>query len=158
MAAILVLVGMTISQQSFGRRFTRRLLVIVVLMMAALAGLAAAGLDLNQVSSLDRFEGISIDNPEEGENVAFRTDWWSALYDQGDGPESPFRLAWPGISPIIILLFKIKSDSQFPIRSPHNYNMTVFSRMGITGAFLWSAILFLGLFIPLWDVIKPNPH
>lgn len=33
----------------------------------------------------------------------------------------------------------------FEVRSPHNFNVTVFTRMGIAGLVLWVAILLIGL-------------
>ena len=41
-------------------------------------------------------------------------------------------------------------EGAWPTRSPHNFNMTVFSRMGLLGLALWAAILLLGVGGLLW--------
>jgi O-antigen ligase len=46
----------------------------------------------------------------------------------------------------------------FPVRAPHNFNITVFSRMGIVGSALWVLILAVGiggLYLRAWRYRYP---
>ena len=156
LAAFIVLVAGNLFDRSPGRVFGRKLSAMLLILMAVLATAIASGVDIGTSLQLDRFRGASLDNPDA--TVAFRTDWWSKLYEQVMERNQAFGLGFgenladynPDISN--------QSEAQNPLRSPHNYNMTVFSRLGLLGLLIWCTILLSGVFDPLWRLLSASTN
>ena len=148
LAALLVLMALSFSQTS-GRAFRRKLAIVSVLLFIGLMGAIAAGADVIASLNADRFEAASIE--DEDDTASWRTDWWRHLYDAvmaqnpttGLGFGDPLAEYGPGAN----------ADSPAPLRAPHNFNMTIFARMGIVGALIWSGILLFGIGVPLWRML-----
>ncbi len=105
---------------------------------------------------LDRFEGASFESPDE--TAAWRTGWWENLYDGVMSRDPVIGLGFGENLSDYNTLINEENIGTFPVRSPHNYNVTVFPRMGILGFMIWVGIFSLGVVIPLWKLARPfNP-
>ena len=97
---------------------------------------------LLHIAHLDRFEKADPSDPVGTAN--WRMIWWRSLYDQVMRTDPAFGLGFgESLHVYHPLLWHLQES--FIVRSPHNFNMTVFSRMGIVGFALWAAILALGI-------------
>ncbi len=97
---------------------------------------------------LDRFgEG----NKEGQDTKEWRAIWWRNLYRAVLTQNPAFGLGF-GQSLHIYHPMIGDSDDEWIVRSPHNFNMTVFSRMGIVGITLL-AIVVIGGFVRLYILI-----
>ena len=98
---------------------------------------------------LDRFgEG----NKEGQDTKEWRAIWWRNLYRNVLNQNPAFGLGF-GQSLHIYHPMIGDSDDEWGVRSPHNFNMTVFSRMGIVGITLLAVVViggFLRLYILIW--------
>ncbi|GEM_PF-1232547 len=141
-SAILVLILL-----SFGcnRRahFNERLLTLLAASVPALvlAVLMFSG-QILQKANLDRFEAADPTNPEGTAN--WRMIWWQNLYEHVMETNPVFGIGFGESLHIYNPLLEGIED-EFVVRSPHNFNMTVFTRMGFVGLFLWVGILFVGI-------------
>ena len=141
-SAILVLLFL-----SFGssRRpyFNERLLTLLAASVPALAlaVLMFSG-QILQKANLDRFEAADPANPEGTAN--WRMLWWQNLYNHVMETSPVFGIGFGESLHIYNPLLEGVED-EFVVRSPHNFNMTVFTRMGFAGLFLWTTILLLGI-------------
>lgn len=128
----------------FGRTVAPLLIIGVIGLLFAAAALE---LDLAKVTNMDRFV------KDQG-TAGWRTLWWIDLYE-GVMEENPlfglgFGRDWWTYNPEI----NMDRFDPHPVRSPHNFNVTVFSRMGIVGAALWLAVLgigIIGLYRRIWQ-------
>ena len=139
-------------------RITSRLLALMVLAIPLVAFAAIADSQrFVKLASLDRFEETS-----EG-TAAWRTIWWQRLYEAvmknnpafGLGFGESLAMYHPVLDPI--------AGKEGVVRSPHNINVTIFSRMGIVGLVLWILILIVGiggLFVRVWRGVDKfgNPY
>jgi hypothetical protein len=123
--------------------FSRRLLVLSV---AAIPLLALASVvyssKLVSMANLDRFEQADPTDPTGTAN--WRAIWWEHLYAAVMQTDPAFGLGF-GQSLHIYNPLLAHDNEVWLVRSPHNFNMTIFSRMGIVGVSLWFAVLALGL-------------
>ena len=152
-AAFMVAIALGIIQGSIGRSFRRKISLMVILLIAGAGAVAASGRNLIDTLSLNRFEGASFDSPDE--TAAWRTGWWANLYD-GVMDRNP--IAGLGFGENLSdynTLLNDENIGEFPVRSPHNYNVTVFSRMGILGLLIWTGIASLGIVVPMWNLARP---
>ena len=127
----------------FGSRILRSMLAAAVLV-----GVAALVLqtDIRQLTNFDRFA-------EDEGTATWRVVWWKQLAQEVFFTNPAFGLGfgreWQLYNPEIVL----NRFDPWPVRAPHNFNVTVFSRMGIVGSMLWAAILVTGaggLFARIW--------
>ena len=153
--AFLVFFAVSLSQSSSGRAHRRRLSVMVLVVAAAIASALAGGLDITSRLGLDRFSEVA---PGQIEGTAeWRLEWWRGLYNAVMDRNPLFGLGFGdgliGYNPYIV------GNDSSPVlnaRSPHNFNITIFARMGIVGSLLWGGILLVGLFIPLWSALTAS--
>jgi len=142
-AKVGVVVGLLMAASlSFGKakavRVTRTIVpIVLVAVLGVVAAVAWFDLDIVKVSRFDRFIR------DQG-TASWRTLWWKALAN-GVMDENPlfglgFGRDWRAYNPEIDTGYE-----PFPVRAPHNFNITVFSRMGIVGAALWASILAMGI-------------
>ena len=149
-AAFVVLVLVSVSQRSMGRIFRRRIAATALLLIAGVVVAMGEGVDVARILSLDRFLQVTTSTLEG--TAEWRAAWWRGIYDAVMETNPAFGLGFgdnlnsynPYISP---------SDDNHPARAPHNYNVTVFARMGIGGSVIWAGILFFGIFVPLWETL-----
>ncbi|HLK51566.1 MAG TPA: O-antigen ligase family protein [Bryobacteraceae bacterium] len=128
----------------FGRaRFNQRLFTLAVAFVpvAALAVAAFPG-KITKLSNLDRFAAADPTDPEGTAN--WRMIWWEHLYDHVMETDPAFGIGF-GESLHLYNPLLESLEEEFVVRSPHNFNVTVFSRMGFVGLFLWLGILIIGL-------------
>jgi len=123
--------------------FNERLLTLLAgaVPLIALAALIFSG-QILRLSSLDRFAGADPSNPDG--TVNWRLIWWQRLYDHVMETNPVFGIGF-GESLHLYNPLLESDDEEFVVRSPHNFNVTVFSRMGLAGLFLWAAILAIGI-------------
>ena len=131
--------------------FDTRLLKLAAVAIPLLAVVALAMPDrFLKVANLDRFAEA---DPAKAEGTAeWRLIWWSRIYEQVMKRNPAFGLGF-GESLHVYHPLLESSEDEFVIRSPHNFNVTIFARMGIVGVLLWATILFLGigsLFARVW--------
>jgi O-antigen ligase len=102
---------------------------------------------------LDRFEGASFENPDA--TAEWRADWWANLYEGVMNRNPLIGLGFGENLSDYNALITAENIGTFPVRSPHNYNVTIFSRMGILGLTIWVGIFSLGIVIPLGKLMRP---
>jgi hypothetical protein len=150
LAAFAVVISASLRQGSFEATARRRTLWAIMILILGAFVAEASGLDLTRSLSLDRFEGASFENPDD--TAGWRTVWWDSLYDHVMIENPVFGMGFgenlADYNPYIT------EQGAKPVRAPHNFNVTVFSRMGIAGAALWAGIFFLGVIVPYWDVMS----
>lgn len=171
----IALIGLALFAASEGRGmrigFASGALVVILLGLSPsgpphfnmqLFKLAAAGIPLlilvavalpdraMKITHLDRFAEADPANPEG--TAGWRLIWWQRLYEAVMKRNPAFGL---GFGESLHVYHPLLADSTDPlmVRSPHNFNVTVFARMGIVGVLLWALILMLGigsLFNRIW--------
>jgi hypothetical protein len=147
MVAFSLFFALSLSQSSSGRTLRRRLGTIAVLSAFLIAGALASGVTILDRLGLDRFAEVA---PGQVEGTAeWRVAWWQGIEDAVMERNPAFGLGF-GDRLSEYNPFITDTESAASPRSPHNFNMTVFARMGIVGALLWAGILLTGLFVPLW--------
>jgi O-antigen ligase len=131
----------------FGARqrphFNERLITLTAgaLPVAVLVSLIFSG-QIMRLSRLDRFAGADPSNPDGTAN--WRLIWWQNLYDHVMETNPVVGVGF-GQSLHIYNPLLESDDEEFVVRSPHNFNMTVFARMGFSGVCLWAGILIIGI-------------
>jgi hypothetical protein len=141
LAAFLSVALVLLQQRS---RFINRLLFAATLMLL-IAGIFVTVLALDRpvtkVTYVDRF------SPEElGRSTgAWRTTWWTSLYNRVNRESPLLGLGFGQSLSIYSPFLRSAEKDPWPVRSPHNVNLTVFARMGYVGAALWLCILILGI-------------
>ena len=123
--------------------FNQRLITlsVAVVPLAVLAALVFSG-QIAKITNLDRFAEADPMNPEGTAN--WRMIWWQHLYDHVMDTNPAFGIGF-GESLHLYNPLLESLEEEFVVRSPHNFNVTVFTRMGFVGLFLWAAILVLGI-------------
>ena len=104
-----------------------------------------------EITHMDRFAEITLE--QRSGTSWWRVLWWHQLVDDVMTRSPLFGLGF-GQSLDIYNPYLLGDDqTRWPVRSPHNFNLTIFARMGIIGAAVWVLILVLGpaaLFVRLW--------
>ncbi len=120
-----------------------RLLTLCVAAVPVLALASVVYADrLVTLAHLDRFEDADPIDPTGTAN--WRMVWWEYLYAAVMKNDPAFGLGFgESLSAYHPLLRRLQGD--FVVRSPHNFNMTVFSRMGLAGVSLWALVLVIGI-------------
>ncbi len=133
---------------------SRTTLGIALGCMVLVGALGVANIDFGEAMHADRVKDLG-DMSTEG-TAYWRLVWWESLLKAVMEQDPFFGLGFgvnlSDYSPILSLDTGMY-QSGWPVRSPHNINMTVFSRMGIVGALIWIALLataFGGLFRKIW--------
>ncbi len=101
---------------------------------------------------IDRFEEASLGNLEG--TAQWRSDWWSGIYDAVMDENPLFGLGFG--DQLTEYNPYIHDEAGVGARAPHNFNMTIFARMGIIGSFIWGGILLCGVFIPLFRILTAS--
>jgi hypothetical protein len=129
---------------------------IAVLLVAGLILVPiAAGLleiDLAKATQFDRFAEADPANPDG--TAYWRQVWWGNLVHQVFTRNPLFGIGFgENLGPYNPFMPPEEIDGPWPVRAPHNFNVTVLTRMGLVGATLWSGIIIAGiggLFWRLW--------
>lgn len=126
-------------------------LIILVLLMGG--GVLVLGDDFLRASRLERFTEA---NPSAPSGTAYwRLIWWKVLWQEVNDENPAFGLGF-GQSLSMYNPYLQGGEHEltaWPVRSPHNFNITVFSRMGFVGLALWLAVFVVGLgslFLKTW--------
>ncbi len=130
---------------------TRMFWVGAVGATALLAASVLVTSDLADAMHLRRFAEA---NPLSPQGTAYwRMLWWEELAEEVMRRNPAFGLGF-GESLGVYNPYLLGNEHEaWPVRSPHNINMTVFARTGIVGGVLWVAILGIGfgmLFRRVW--------
>jgi hypothetical protein len=123
--------------------FNTRLWKLAVCGIPVLVLAAAAAPDrMVKLAHLDRFAEADPSNAEG--TAGWRLIWWQRLYEEVMKRNPAFGL---GFGESLHVYHPLLRDSQeeFVVRSPHNFNMTIFTRMGVVGLLLWMTILAAGI-------------
>jgi hypothetical protein len=133
---------------AFGRRRPPQFAWRVAGFLAACAVIAlvvapAAGIDLAKATQFDRFTD-SDSRMDEG-TAYWRMIWWQRLREVVLTEHPAFGLGFGLNLCVYNPYLEGTEDLQWVARSPHNFNMSIFSRMGLTGLALWGGILLLGI-------------
>jgi hypothetical protein len=133
-------------------KLQKRLPMLILVSVLALGAYAAISEEaLARITHADRFSEISLE--QRSGTAWWRVLWWQRLEDDVMAQNPLFGLGF-GQSLGVYNPFLVGDDqTRWPVRSPHNFNMTVFARMGIVGSAAWALILVLGpgvLFVRLW--------
>ncbi len=103
---------------------------------------ATLGLGFGDIGYMGRFEEVSLTSAHG--SVHWRLIWWERLMDELFARNPLFGLGFGenlgDFNPYIEA-----DDSAWPIRAPHNVNVTVLSRMGLFGFAIWLFVLARGL-------------
>lgn len=133
---------------------SRTTIGIVLGCIVLVVSLGVANIDFGEAMHADRVKDLG-DMSTEG-TAYWRLVWWESLlkavFEQDPFFGLGFGINLSDYSPILSLDTGMY-QSGWPVRSPHNINMTVFSRMGLVGAVIWVALLataFGGLFMKIW--------
>lgn len=142
--AAAVVAAMTLS---FGRghrsALQKRLAAVALAVVLASAVLGVTyGAQFAHNTHLDRFSSQAA--PDAGDNLTWRWVWWQRLAEEVLVAD-PFLGLGFGRTLDVYNVFITGDDFNWPVRSPHNFNMTILSRMGLLGLAIWGAILVLGL-------------
>ncbi len=110
-----------------------------------------------KLAHFDRFA-----QAERAEGTAgWRLVWWENIYDKVIHTDPAFGLGF-GESLHVYQPLLADLDEEFMVRSPHNFNVTIFARLGIVGLLVWGTIFFLGtgtLFRRIWrGSIRGQPY
>lgn len=123
--------------------FNKRLVTLLVASIPVIALVAL--IFLGQMSRLTHFNRFAEADPENPEGTAnWRLVWWKNLYDHVMNTNPVFGIGF-GESLHIYNPYLEGIEDEFVVRSPHNFNVTVFTRMGVLGFFLWCGILITGI-------------
>jgi len=123
--------------------FNTRLLKLSVVAIPMLALVAIALPDrVLKITNLDRFAEADPSNVEG--TAGWRLIWWQRLYAEVMKRNPAFGLGF-GESLHVYHPLLESIDEEFVVRSPHNFNITVFTRMGIVGLLLWVGIVVIGI-------------
>ena len=95
-----------------------------------------------KAANLDRFAEADPTHPQG--TAGWRLVWWERLYAEVMKRNPAFGLGFGESLSVYHPLLEASRD-EFLIRSPHNFNVTVFARMGIVGILLWSSVLIVGI-------------
>ena len=120
-------------------------------LVAAIVVVGVAGVGVGELGHIARFEEISFAGSEG--SIYWRLVWWRNLLDELLARNVVFGLGFGENLGYYNPYLLGDEDSAFPIRAPHNVNITVLTRMGAGGFLLWGAILCFGLgglFLRLW--------
>lgn len=136
---ILVAVSLAVAGGARAFRFGRSIFPILLIGILVLLFLAAyLELDLARLTNMDRFV------KDQG-TAGWRTLWWGNLYREVMIENPAFGLGfgrdWWLWNPEI----EMDKFDAHPVRAPHNFNVTVFSRMGFVGTALWLSVLVIGI-------------
>jgi O-antigen ligase len=121
------------------RLFTLATILIGGLMAAAVILEPGA---LYKRSRLERFDGMM---SEEHGTSYWRRIWWSNINNAVLARNPLVGLGFGESLGIYNPHLAGDEHSEWPVRSPHNFNVTVYGRMGILGSALWLLILLIGI-------------
>ena len=132
-------------------RFSTRMFWVGAVGGTALLAGSLVTSDLAEAMHLRRFAEA---NPFSPQGTAYwRMLWWEELAAEVMRRNPAFGLGF-GESLGVYNPYLLGNEQEaWPVRSPHNINMTVFARTGIVGGSLWAAMLaigFGGLFRRVW--------
>ncbi len=125
-------------------RMSRRLSrLMAVAVLALILVVTVSGLEIGEVGYLSRFQDISLGSSEG--SVYWRLTWWQRLLEELFARNPLFGLGF-GESLGVYNPYLIDNEySAWPVRAPHNVNLSVLARMGLVGFAIWTVILTLGL-------------
>lgn len=130
----------------------RTVAIFLLLLILAGGGLLFFTDDFLRVTRLERFADA---NPSSPSGTAFwRMVWWRVLWREVNDDNPVFGLGFGQSLSIYNPYLPGDENAAWPVRSPHNFNITVFSRMGFAGLALWLAVFTAGvgsLFLRTWQ-------
>ena len=131
-------------------RLSRKLSRLMgVAVLALILVVTVSGLEIGEVGYLSRFQDISLGSSEG--SVYWRLTWWQRLLEELFARNPLFGLGF-GESLGVYNPYLIDNEySAWPVRAPHNINLSVLARMGLVGL----AIYFR---TSAWDHFSPFKH
>jgi hypothetical protein len=134
--------------------YSRRMIYLFLLILLAILPLALVlEKDIAGALKLDRFEeGFDV----RGTSAFWRQVWWEHLIEETVQKNPFFGLGFGQNLGEYSPFLNRDHLNPWPIRSPHNYNITIFARMGFLGLTLLLLILLLGLGRLVYAVHQPR--
>lgn len=129
----------------------RAVAVFLILVVVSMSGFALFQDDFLKATRLERFLDA---NPSSPSGTAYwRMIWWKVLWQEVTTESPTFGLGFGQSLSIYNPYLQGDEHTAWPVRSPHNFNITVFSRMGFAGVAVWLAVFMTGigtLFLRTW--------
>lgn len=139
-SAMLILFAFSFAPGKIALAKRTRLLIVAAIPAAVVLIMLVP--DLSKKMQLDRFSGAA---PSEADGTAYwRLIWWQRLEKEVMTRNPAFGLGF-GESLHLYHPALEKISDPWMLRAPHNFNVTVFTRMGIVGTIVWAGIILGGL-------------
>jgi O-antigen ligase len=139
-SAMLILFAFSLAPGKIALAKRTRLLIVAAIPAAVVLIMLVP--DLSKKMQLDRFSGAA---PSEADGTAYwRLSWWQRLEKEVMTRNPAFGLGF-GESLHLYHPALEKISDPWMLRAPHNFNVTVFTRMGIVGTIIWAGIILGGL-------------
>ena len=140
---ILCVIALNLGKIRSGQFSARLYRLLALGVIALILIVTTLGLGFADIGHLGRFEGVSLAS-EEG-SVYWRLIWWRQLVEELFARNPLFGLGF-GESLGVYNPYLVDDEyAAWPVRAPHNVNLSVLVRMGLAGFAIWTAILTLGL-------------
>ena len=121
-------------------------LTVVIVLLAIKPSAILEGAQLVRFSDIEDVSGTAY----------WRQVWWLSLVQEVTTQAPIFGLGF-GENLTQYNPLPAGGDEDWPLRSPHNISITIFSRMGLLGATIWVLILLLGVG-GLWRILWKSRH
>jgi len=132
------------------------LIIWLTLCLLIIAASLTESQRLIKIIHLDRFTEISPNMPSG--TAYWRMTWWDNIVSDVHRQNPFLGLGFGENLGIYNSFIEIDRWERWPVRSPHNFNITVFARMGYAGILLWALILFIGISTVFFRVFKGGMH
>jgi len=109
----------------------------------AVAAIAAGPAGIKRAGRIERFEDVR--HAAYQGTTHWRLTWWTAIIKKVHEENPAFGLGFGYNLGRLNCYLGMNWRRRWAIRSPHNYNMSVFGHMGYFGLCLWLLLLFYGL-------------
>lgn len=117
---------------------------ILLLSIAIASGPSGINRYISKNTRLSRFSNLATPEGAFTRGTArWRWLWWQNILEELHR-ENPVTGLGFGLS-LSIYTPMVSDELKYPVRSPHNFNVTILSRMGYFGAGVWAFILVLGI-------------
>lgn len=118
--------------------------VAVVIVALAVVLLAPSALsDVAKAGNFDRFAQAAPGNLQS--TSLWRAVWWRQLVEEVWNEEPLWGLGFGADLSYYNPYLRRLDEGRWPTRSPHNFNLTVLTRMGALGFLLWAGVLVVGV-------------
>jgi O-antigen ligase len=98
------------------------------------------------------------DTSSKGDNNLFRRVWWQAVLEETIEGNPSFGLGFGyDLADRFVREYYPEDSEEFSARSPHNFLLTIFARMGAVGLALFQAVLGV-VAVRTWRAVRAGPE